>query len=316
MKRLFALVFVVLFAALPGGQAQRLDDEYVQIFNLIQEADAQSSAQPSQALPKYLEAQKGLERLQKATPDWNPKVVAFRLSYVNSKIAALSAQAPAPGAVSSNAPAPLTAADLQLQLDAAKEQLRQIQGDKAVLEAKLKESLALQPAEADPRELARAQEKIKALQKENELLKVTVENEKAKLVESSTVKASVPPQQSLAEANRQLAQEKEANSRLALEKQALELRLKQLSTIAPASTVNPSAAPDESSRLKQLERERDSLQKQLLQANKELDARKAKPRAKQVKDLEDQLTDLRGRLEAFEAKKVPYSAEELALRRW
>ena len=50
----------------------------------------------------------------------------------------------------------------------------QIAADKALLEAKLKEVLSAQPAILDPHELAKAQDQIRALQKENELLKVSL----------------------------------------------------------------------------------------------------------------------------------------------
>jgi tetratricopeptide (TPR) repeat protein len=313
MKWLFAFAIVVLLAAPGSAQAQRLDDEYVQIFNLIQEADALSSAQPSQALPKYAEAQKGLERLQKSSPDWNPSVVAFRLRYVRAKIAAISPQTPvepAPQPQAGPASPNPSPEELQFQLNSSKDQIRQLQADKGVLEAKLKEALAMQPAAVDPRELAKAEDKIKALQKENDLLKVTVENEKTKLV------APAAPQgheASLADVNRQLAKQKELNSQLALEKAALESKVKQLTATTGAGAAALAAGPNEVSRVNQLEKERDSLQKQLQDANKELADRKAKPGSRKVKDLENQVTDLRARLETLEAPKVPYSAEELAL---
>ena len=190
MKRLFGLL--ILVAALASASAQNLDDEYVQIFNLIQEAEGLSSVHPSQAIAKYLEAQKGLEQLRNGSPDWNPKMVAFRLSYVRSKIAALAPEATVAGATilsaTTNAPAGTSAPtpsgnapnDWEAQLNSLKEQTHELQAEKAVLEAKLKEALSLQPAESDPRELARAQEKINALQKENDLLKVAVDNAKSK----------------------------------------------------------------------------------------------------------------------------------------
>ena len=50
-------------------------------------------------------------------------------------------------------------------------QVQQLQADNAMLTAKLKEALAVQPAAVDPRELAKAQEQIQSLMKENDLLK-------------------------------------------------------------------------------------------------------------------------------------------------
>ena len=316
MKRLFALLLALSLAVVPAAQAQRLDDEYVQIFNLIQDADSLSSAQPSQALLKYREAQAGLQRLQRSSPDWNPKVVSFRLSYVAAKIAAIAPQTPSPTPPQNAQPASVPSgpekSDLQLQLNASNEQIRQLQSDKALLESKLKEALALRPAEADPGELKRAQERITALQKENDLLKVTVENEKSKLLAAAPAPAANPTRQDSDLAQRELAREKEMNSKLVLEKQALSQQIAQLA----AKTTTPQAAPvvaGDSARLQQLERERDLLQKELQRANQELETRKAKPRARQVKELETQVADLRARLDTLEAMKVPYSAEELAL---
>lgn len=323
MKRLFALA--ILGLALASASAQNLDDEYVQIFNLIQEADGLSSVHPSQALAKYLEAQKGLQQLRNGSPDWNPKVVAFRLSYVAAKISAISPQASIAGAAApptTNGPAnptipasgPAAPADWEAQLNALREQARQLQSDKGVLEAKLKEALAMQPAESDPRELARAEEKLKALQKENDLLKVAVEEGKSKAGSpGGDPKTLETAQQSLAESTRQLAQEKELNSKLTLQKEALETRIKQMSSNTAASSVLPVPGTDEPGRIKQLERENDALQKQLEAANKQIYGRKGKGAAARVDQLENQVSVLRARLEILEARRVPYSTEELAL---
>jgi len=322
MKRVFGLV--ILGFALGTACAQNLDDEYVQLFNLIQEADGLSSVHPSQALAKYLEAQKGLQQLRNGSPDWNPKMVAFRLSYVTSKIAALAPDALVAGANSAavtNAPATISTspsatapADWEAQVNAAKEQARQLQADKAVLEAKLKEALALQPAESDPRELARSEEKLKALQKENELLKVAMENAKSKATTPATeAKASETAQRSVIETARQLTEQKELNSKLTLENEALQSRVKQLSSPPVSSSAAAPSATDEPTRVKQLERERDTLQKQLDAANKQLYGRKGKGAAARVDDLENQVSILRARLELLEARRIPYSAEELAL---
>lgn len=94
MKR-FSIIAALLLA-LCGARAQGPDDQYIRIYTLIQEADKLvSDLQPSDALPKYLEAQTALQRLQKGYPNWNPPVIAFRLSYLTTKIAALAPAAPA-----------------------------------------------------------------------------------------------------------------------------------------------------------------------------------------------------------------------------
>jgi len=441
-------VIVALLLALSAARAEGPDDQYIRIYTLIQEADKlSSSGEPSEALPKYLEAQTALQRFQAGYPDWNVKVIKFRLSYVAGKIAAVSARVPAPPPAGTGAgpaappktgagqPAqPAAPSDWEIQVGALKEQLRQLQADKAILEAKLKEALAVQPAALDPRELARAEEKIKGLMKENDLLKVTLDRQKAQPLPAADAKALEETRQALAEANlklaeqtktanalalektalqtklnnlapspssaadlqaakkaledtnRKLAEQSKLASELAGEKEALQTRLKTLSTDAEAAAAlrsenqllkkqladlkaapPPTAKADEASRqlaqaqvqlaalqsdkemlslektalenrvkqlsgpaatpalppaqvktadanrIKQLERERDELQKLLDAANKELYSRKSKAAAAKVADLENQLATLRARLEVFEARQVPYTAEELAL---
>src|SRR5215510_11973074 len=92
MKRSLALVLALVLGAL-CARADALDDQYVRIYNLIQEADLlNSNGQVNQALSKYLEAQNALQKFHRINPDWNPKVVNFRLNYLTSKVALASAQ--------------------------------------------------------------------------------------------------------------------------------------------------------------------------------------------------------------------------------
>jgi tetratricopeptide (TPR) repeat protein len=446
----FSLI-VALLLSLSGARAEGPDDQYISIYNLIQEADKLNSGdQASEALPKYLEAQTALQHFQKGFPDWNAKVINFRLNYVAGKIAAISARLPAPvapapaGAAEKPATPPSAAptqpaqpappGDWEVQLNALKDQVSQLRADKAVLEAKLKEALAVQPAALDPRELARAEEKIRGLLKENDLLKVTLDQEKAKPLPATDTKALDEARQALAEANRKLEEQtrtanalalektalqnklnnlapspsnaaaleaakkalEDANHKLAdqsklasglaheketlqtrlktlnaeaeaaaalraenqllkkqvadlkaappptakaeeasrqlaqaqaqiaalqsdkemlrLDKTALEIRVKQLSVppVTQAATPAP-ATTNDAARIKQLERERDDLQKQLAAANKQIYSRKGKAAAARIAEVESQLATLRDRLEVLEARQVPYTAEELAL---
>ena len=251
--------------------------------------------------------------------------------------------------------------------------MRQLQADKAVLEAKLKESLSVQPAAVDPRELARAEEKIRNLQKENDLFKVSLAQEKAKVLPAPTrmrqpnasgpgggqsqargadkkpptrlarekkalsaeaeaatalraenqllkkqladLKAAPPPAAKAEEASRQLAQARTQiaalqsdKEMLQLEKTALENRVKRSSAPAAAAVAAPTPAKAaDANRIKQLERERDDLRKQLNAANKELDSRKSKAAAARLAELEKQLATLRARLEVYEARQMPYT---------
>jgi tetratricopeptide (TPR) repeat protein len=101
---------------------------------------------------------------------------------------------------------------------------------------------------------------------------------------------------------------------LRLEKIALENRVKQLSA-PPVTAAAPSKAAKaaDAAHIKELERERDDLKKQLATANKELYSRKGKAAAARAAEIEQQLAALRARLAVYEARQVPYTAEELAL---
>src|SRR5438034_3998762 len=83
------LLFVAGLALLLQAviEAEDLNDQFVRIYNLIQQADAlNESGRDDQAREKYLEAQAELRTLRKAHPDWNEAVVGFRLEYVAKKL--------------------------------------------------------------------------------------------------------------------------------------------------------------------------------------------------------------------------------------
>jgi Flp pilus assembly protein TadD len=348
---------------------------------------------------------------------------------------ALATTAPAPVAEAPTQPAqPAPPADWENQLGTLKEQVRQLQADKGLLEAKLKEALSAQPAAVDPRELAKAEEKIRGLTKENDLLKASLTQEKAKPAPALDTKALDEARLALADANRRLAEQtkaanaallertelqnklntlapsaataaeldrikkaladanvklteqakvtsallldkealqgrvkalntdaeaaaalraenqllkkqvadlkaapapasksEDASRKLAevqaqlaalqsdkellrLEKTALENRVKQMSAQTNAPAASPAAAKAaDAAKIKQLERERDELKKSLTAANKELYSRKGQAAAAHLADLENQLTILHTRLQVYEARQVPYTAEEIAL---
>ena len=468
MKRLFTFVVLALLAVARSVQADGIDEQYVRIYNVIQEGDQfSSSGQPAQALAKYNEALLALQRFQKLNPGWNTKVVGFRLNYLSGKIGEFPptiAVAPAPsvapqateqrpevggqrtevkGQVAEGANQNTRPTPVQPQTPAAvvdtqavlKEQLRQLQADKILLEAKLKEAFSAVPTANDPRELAKAEERVRSLQKENDLLKVNLDQAKTRtnkpasdplalqkaqkdLVEANrklseqTDKANLlaneknalqaklktlepnawnaaaldATKKALEEANRQIISQREAATKLAsekaalqtklnamsaeidaagalraenqllkkqladvrssgstptsstaatkqlseaqaqiatlrsdreilrLEKMALEDRLRKVNSRMASSSVLPAPAqPQDAARIRQLEQERDALQKQLETANKEIYGRNSKVVATKVQELESQLGVLRARLEVFEARQVPYTPDELAM---
>lgn len=231
MKRLLSLVALVLAVTLLPARAESPDDQYVRIYNLIRQADTlNNSDQPAAALAKYLEAQTALQTFQKGYPDWNAKVVNFRLNYLGSKISAVTTKVPAPGdpgAPPTTVPVnPAATSDLERQSSALQDDVRKLQADKIVLEMKLKEALATQPAAVDPRELARAQEKIQSLLKENELLKTAPAT--LSPTPAADTKALDEIKAALAEANRKLNTQAERASALEMEKKVLQNRLDSL----------------------------------------------------------------------------------------
>jgi len=388
MKRFLLCLIFLLAAGEPVVFGQTPDDEYLRIYTVMQSADTlEGSGQQASALARYQEARAALQGFQKIYPDWNPKVVTYRLNYLTAKVGinatnapvAVAKPAPTPTPAPSTPP-PITAeaaAELHRQVAALQQNLRQLQDDKVLLEAKLREALAAQPAAVDPRELARAREQIKELQRENELLKTpapsaavgandkaleearkamaetnrkletqselvgTLASERATLQEQLKALSASPAgaealraeneilKKQLADSKTSAAKDAEATRQLAeaqtritalqsdtevlrLEKIALENRVKNL--VAQQST-SPLvvAAPADLARIKTLETERDELARRLTEANQELSARRSRAANARIEQLNTQIDNLRARIQVFEARVVPYTAEELAL---
>jgi tetratricopeptide (TPR) repeat protein len=247
MKRFAALAVLFLtFMLSPARAQQGADDQYLIIYSLMQQADSLNSAgHSSEALAGFVEAQGELVKFQKAYPDWNPKIVNFRLNYLAEKIVELTPQVPAipqsgtPQVPATNAPPPVmstpavppaTGADFEARLKALQAQVQGVQADNTTLEARLKEALATQPAMVDPRELARAQEQIRSLMKENDLLKVSLARGRAGTVALPGLNTNLLAQlrRALAEANKELADEAVRADRLTQENQTLQGRVQAL----------------------------------------------------------------------------------------
>jgi len=232
MKRIAAL-FLLLCAVTLSSRAQTADDQYVIIYGFIQQADTvANSGQPTEALEKYKAVLTDLQKFQKAFPDWNPKIVNYRLSYLAGKIDDLTPQTLATNAPNASASAPVAANTndgMEAQLEALHQQVKQLQVDNDTLQSKLKEALSTQPATVDVARFNQAQEQIRSLMKENELLKVSLGANKS----SGGDMASV--QQALTEANQKLAEQMERAGRLESENQALKAQVQSLTANADAA---------------------------------------------------------------------------------
>jgi hypothetical protein len=107
LKWVAGLIVLALLLGLSPARAEGPDDEYLGIYGLILQADdLNTSGKAAPAKAKYQEAQTALRNFQKEYPEWNVKLVAFRINYVAQKVAALTPKPPAAagGATASNAP--------------------------------------------------------------------------------------------------------------------------------------------------------------------------------------------------------------------
>jgi len=239
-----SLLLVVCFKP----RAEEPDDQFVRIFNLVQQADASAEGgQSERARQNYLEAQEGLKNLQKSHPTWNEKVIQFRLNYIAQKLNSLTAVTRPETAreVQKPATASPTADESDGQIKMLQEQIRKLSAGRDLLESRLKEALSAQPASVDPRELTKAEDRIKALQKEIEVFKVNLAKAEArpdKPIDPATFEET---RKALAAANQKLGQQAEVIAALGLEREALQNRL-QSSADAAASK----ALRDENAKLK------------------------------------------------------------------
>jgi tetratricopeptide (TPR) repeat protein len=234
MKGLFVLAGLIGFLAFSCAHAVAQDDEYIQIYGVIQDADALgNSSQTGEALAKYIDAQTSLQRFQRIYPDWNRQVIQYRLNYLASRIAEISARTPVAAKPPTTAPPALSLQprereDFEHQRDMLQSRVQQLQVDKMMLESKLKESLAAQPAAVDPRELAKAEEKIRSLEKENSLLQVSVAQQQTKAAPPVDTAAVEQMKQQLAETSQRLADQTKRADALAGERRALQTKLDSL----------------------------------------------------------------------------------------
>src|ERR1039457_1567851 len=80
MKRLLIVAFAALLTLSPWVRAEGPDDKYIEIYQIIQEGDQLAArGQADLARQRYSEAQTELKKLQASYPNWNEKLVEFRL---------------------------------------------------------------------------------------------------------------------------------------------------------------------------------------------------------------------------------------------
>jgi tetratricopeptide (TPR) repeat protein len=346
MNRLLCLL-VCFVLACAAAHAQGPDEQYVRIYQSIQEADRLSDmGDQRSAAAKYVEAQQGLTRFRTIYPGWNERVINYRLNYVATKLAPITAAlagqgVPAPASTNTNtasvpldtasrpmtnAPTaappislpPTTVLPMSAEFDRVRElqaQIERLKADNKTLGAKLKEALSAQPAMVDPRDLAKAEERIRALLKENELIKAQVAAQK-----DAPTNSAVSPEMTakLNEQNEIILALRTENE--VLKKQTTEWRDKYaaLSTAADAARAQyATQAAESDAAVRKLAAESLGLQKQVelwkqvAQQNQQQNA--LAPIPSMPSDAQRELLNLRARVQTLEAKPVPYTSEELAL---
>jgi len=190
MKLSWAVLLLSLVLLLSAHAQLEADEKYISISSLAQQGDNLVATDPRTALTAWGDAQAQLRRFQKMYPDWNPGLISYRLEDVTKKIAGLqgeSAATNAPPTKIETAGAPAETTDqIRAQLDNLNAQVRAAQSENETLQAKLKEALAAQPATIDATELTRAQEQLRSLMKENDLLKAGRPSAREKVVVTDT----------------------------------------------------------------------------------------------------------------------------------
>jgi Tfp pilus assembly protein PilF len=254
MNRLWAIVFALILLVPCVRAQQDADERYVAIYNLIQQGDSLADGGESQdALATYTDAKSKLTGFQRLFPKWDQGIISYRMGDLDKKIAALQSQlAPRKVQTPSEPAAPvMSQAEMQAQAQASELQaeLQTAKLENQTLQAKLKEALATQPAAVDATELAAAQQQLRDLMKQNELLKAGQATKQTVVVTVEDTNAVSKLNLQLAESTRKYSAEHDRAQQLMQENAALQRNL---------STGKP-----DSSGLAVLQSENDRLKEQL-----------------------------------------------------
>jgi len=312
-------------------RSQGADQDYIEIYKLIKEADQyRDTGLAEQAATAYAQASNRLRTFQKTNPAWNNRVIEFRLKYIAREMGKLpSASIPAQVAVtkdadageaSSGADEKVEAAvaeatsELGGQIQALNTRIEQLQEENRLYIAKLREAMAAKPAGFNPEELQQAEARIMALQKEKELLLVKLEQD------ANSGGAPVDGMQ---------AQLSAAQSTIEQQEQLI-ASLRREVTGTDASNAAPGDA-DRDQLIQELMEQNALLRRQVQESSATTEAPASPAPAQKVtssssgssgrrgwwpfsrrnKDTSDRW--LHAKLAAYEAERVPYGPEELAL---
>ncbi len=224
------------------NRAEGPDDRFIDIYNLIQQADQSGDKRAARQL--YEQAQEKLRAMQRDYPSWNERVINYRLRYTADKLSSLASLPLEPAKSVDASTAPPTAVapsgEVITQFNELTQQIRLLQTDKQSLEAKLREALSAKPAPVDPREFQAAIERIASLQQTNKSLISTLQQQQAERANLIDKVVAEETQKSLAEANQALATQREKARQLDQERAdaAAELKRLQEQSVIPLKLEN------------------------------------------------------------------------------
>lgn len=305
-----------------GGTAPA--DLYLGVCDIINRADQGfAGGDLTGALSVYREAAQALETFRQQHPGWNNSLVELRVRHVADRLAVLE-QNPAAAAILTNLATPVATAphapppqppglDLTNEFRTVVQQLRAAEADNALLLARLREALASTPAVLDPRELERADQRIRALQAENDLLRQQLAGAVAAPAAAATTTGGSAEvrrlRREIEDLNRRLKAQSDAAVQLLAEKtvelnrQAEQLQALRAGQPAPASPA-----------LAAIEQENASLRQQLAAA--QTAAANARDSAAQLSAAQARLAEAQSRIESLQlelaARPTATTGSELA----
>ncbi|MBC8002619.1 MAG: tetratricopeptide repeat protein [Opitutaceae bacterium] len=271
------------------------DDDYVRIYGLIQQGDGfDQKGERAKAAEVYIEASKSLQRLQASYPGWNMDAVRFRLDYLEEKLQIISRLSPPDTKTASAAkaaPKTVTTAELQQEVQQLRATSQRLADEKISLEAKLKEALSLAPPPVDPRDLARAQDQVAAQQRELDILKAALEQEKAKTADVQKIRDESDQKKAASTDAKRIQQLEKELATLKAQFQGSE---KQIVELQAAVKTSRSASTDR--RITQLEGALKDEQRKV-EKLKRLQITEAETEASQVRQLKQERDELKRKLE-------------------
>jgi len=150
-------------------------DEFIRIYAALEQADREKSdAHLMQSKALYEAALKDLLSLQTTFPEWKPKVIAYRVRYVQQMLKQVEeeikvAQTAAFGSAQDQGGVVDSETQAQQQETAAlRSNVERLLREKSLLEAQLREAFAARPAAVEPDKLIQAQSTIDDLKAELE----------------------------------------------------------------------------------------------------------------------------------------------------